>query len=250
MKNFFLIALAFISLSLITSCNKDTDEITDDALLEEIASSSEKIDVEPDELPAAALEVIEIEYFDTYIERAARVNDKGYEIELGNSDRLYCDGNGRMLSPRGHVRGRPHRPGPCVPGRPIAVDSLPAVILEYVEANFDNATIRRAKVRGDRYIVLVTGPAGHRKAIVVFALNGDVIESTHVFHHCRDWGTPIDVEDLSGDIVDYITTNYPDAEIKKAVEARNGFIIVGIFVDGGRKIVVFDADGNFLFDRG
>ena len=251
MKNFLFVIIALLGISLMTSCTKDDDTTaTDDILLQEIATSTEKINISPTELPASAFETVEVEHFDTYIETVASVEAKGYEIILGNSDALYCDREGRMLEPRGHWRGRPHRPGPCGVGRPIPVDSLPAAIIEYVDTNFDNATILRAKVKGDRYIVLVTGPNGNRKAIIVFALNGDVVESTHVFRHCRDWGTPIDVTDLRPMIVEYIESNYPGAEIKKAVKLRNGNVVVGIFVNGARKIVVFDSEGNFLFDRG
>ena len=59
----------------------------------------------------------------------------------------------------------------------------------------------------------------------------------------------INIDNLPDVILDYISENYPNAEVKIAWRVR-GKIVVGIITPDGRKIVVFDLDGNFLFDRG
>ncbi|MEL6864007.1 MAG: PepSY-like domain-containing protein [Bacteroidota bacterium] len=246
MKNFFLVAIAALSLSFFNSCSKSDQDLSDAALIAEISTSSEKISVEPADLPQDIVQVVEDDYFETYIETASRVDAKGYEVELGSGDRLYCNMDGNELRAEdGRFRGRPHRAGPCGFGRRVDVADLPAAITDYVAANYPDAEIRRAKTKGDVYIVAVTAPA-----ILVFDLEGNFVEETHGFRHCRLWGEPIEIEDLSGTITEYITANYPDAELKKAANLRNGNIVVGVLLGDDRKILVFDQDGNFLFERG
>jgi hypothetical protein len=54
-----------------------------------------------------------------------------------------------------------------------------------------------------------------------------------------------DVDSLSTTITDYIATNYPNAEIRRAAFRDDNFLVL----ISGVRVVVFDADGNFLNER-
>ena len=57
-------------------------------------------------------------------------------------------------------------------------------------------------------------------------------------------------EDLPTLITDYIATNYPTATIERAKYEENEKYVVGVLLeDGTKKLLVFDVDGNFLFER-
>lgn len=245
MKKLFFALICVISLSLFTACNKE--EVTSDpVLMEEILVATNKVSVAPTDLPASLTVEVEESYFETYIESAALVEGKGYEIQLGNEDIIYTNLDGVELQTSEYRRGRPHRPGLCGRGHRISIDSLPQVILDFVTAQYPNAVIKAAKNKGDHYLVLLNG---HR--ILAFKLDGELIEATHAFRHCaRWWLRTLDVSELSADITDYVDANYTNAEIKKAGKMKNGNIVVAIVYDGGRKIIIFDENGNFLFERG
>ena len=58
------------------------------------------------------------------------------------------------------------------------------------------------------------------------------------------------VADLPTAITDYLADNYADGDIMRAGKRIvSGKYIIVLNVDGERKIIVFDADGNFLFER-
>ena len=67
MKKIVFVFVSVLTISLLTSCNKE-ETVTDDSLIEEIATSSSKVNIEPEELPAAAQQIIAEEYFETYVE--------------------------------------------------------------------------------------------------------------------------------------------------------------------------------------
>lgn len=242
MKKLLFVFVSFLTLSFLTSCNKD-ETVTDDALIDEIATSSSKINIEPEELPAQAQQTIEDEYFETYVETVSKVDNKGYEITMGNEDVMYCDTQGRELRGAGRHHG-PHRPGPCGRGEPVNIEDLPATIGDYITANYPGAEMLRAKLLGEKYLIKITG-----HLILVFELDGTFVVEAPVFRFCNHFLDRIEIENLLDVIVDYITDNYPGSEIKVAWKIR-GRIVVGIITPDGRAIVVFDLDGNFLFERG
>ena len=242
MKKIFFLSLAVFTLGFFSSCKKD-DQSTTDSLIEEIATSSSKININPEMLPEQAKQTIEDEYFETYIETASLVESKGYEITMGNEDLLYFDIQGRELRGRAHRHG-PHRPGPCGRGEPVSINDLPDDIIDYVTENYPDEDILRAKLKAGKYLVKITG-----HLILVFDTDGNFIEEAHVFRFCNHFVDRINIDNLPDVIVDYISDNYPGAEIKVAWKVR-GKIIVGVITPEGRKILVFDLDGNFLFERG
>ncbi len=242
MKKIIFVFVSVLTISLLTSCNKE-ETVTEDSLIEEIASSTSKINIEPEDLPVQAQQTIEDEYFETYVETVSKVENKGFEITMGNEDVMYCNTRGDELRGSGRSHG-PHRPGPCGGGQPVDVDDLPDAIVDYVTENYPNADIQRAKLKGNKYLVKITG-----FMILVFQEDGTFLLEAPIFRFCNHFVHRINIDNLPDVIVDYITENYPDGEIKIAWRVR-GKIVVGILTPDGRKIVVFDLDGNFLFDRG
>jgi hypothetical protein len=242
MKNLMFAFLCILTIGAFSSCDKsDNDNLSDEALAEEIAASSAKQNIELDELPATTKAFIDDEHFDTYVESAAYVNGLGYEVTLGTEDVEYFSVDGDVL----RHRDRPHqcyRPGPCGGGQVIGLDQIPPVITEYITENYPDAVIRRAKTRGSFYLVAITGPT-----ILVFTEDGAFVNDFPLFRFC--FGHRIDLVDLPEVIVNYINENYPNVEIKVAFRAR-GKIIVGVLKpDGTRAIIVFTQDGVFIFDR-
>jgi Putative beta-lactamase-inhibitor-like, PepSY-like len=242
MKKLIFVFVSVLTISLLTSCNKE-ETVTEDSLIEEITTSSSKVNVEPEELPAQARQTIEDDYFETYVETVSRVDNKGFEITMGNEDVMYCNMRGEEL--RGSdQRFGPHRPGPCGRGEPVNIDELPDAIVDYITENYPGQDILRAKLKGGKYLVKI---AGHM--ILVFEENGTFLLEAPIYRFCHHFVDRINIDNLLDVITDYISENYPNAEIKIAWRIR-GKIVVGIITPDGRKIVVFDLDGNFLFDRG
>ena len=113
--------ILFAGALIFTACD-DTTIDTPDSLIFEIAESVDKINIDPSELPANAKGVIEDEYFETYIESAAEVQGKGYEVVMGNEDKLYFRHDGLFLRPS----MRHDRHGPCGRGILVRPADLPA----------------------------------------------------------------------------------------------------------------------------
>lgn len=239
MKKGLYLSLPVLMMMLFIQC-KDEAVSPVDNLIAEIENAQDKVSIEPMYLPEATKDLIDKEYFDTYIESVAHAPGRGYEVVLGSEDRLYFRENGVEL--RGTFRD--HRPGPCGRGIPVAVEDLPPAISGFVAENYPDAQILRAKQYPRGYVLLITG---HRLLIFNNAL--EFVTETRAFYFCDKVGHPIDPANLPDGVTDYIDTNYPGSELVKAFLVR-GRIVVGILTPDGRKILVFDQEGNFLFARG
>lgn len=226
---------------LFSACDKNTAS-PEEMLAAEIELSTSKVNIDPAQLPAAALLTIEDEYFDSYVETAAYVESKGYEAVMGNEDRLYFRENGEELRTRGNDPARRH--GPCGYGRPVRPEQLPAAIIGYVADNYPGLEIMRAK----RYVRGFVLQLSDRR-LLIFNNALEFVAETRAFYFCDDIGNPIDVQNLPDAVTDYINAEFPGADILGARLLR-GQIVVAIGTSGGRKILVFDIDGNFLFMRG
>jgi len=239
-KLFFYPILAVLFLA---ACQKDNDQLSDEDLIQQLISSSEKTAVAVSDLPEAAQLFIEENHFETYIEEAYTLERRGFEIVLGDDNRVYCDQRGRILRSR---RNQQLGHGPCGHGESIRPSELPASVTDYVAENYPDATIRRAKqLLNGSYFVKIDDP----NYILIFDADGNFVEATVLFYQCRPLGTPFDIATLPEEITGYITDNFPGAEIKVAFQKNNGMFIVGIVTADGRKIVGFDEAGNFLFVR-
>ncbi|MEM1322308.1 MAG: PepSY-like domain-containing protein [Bacteroidota bacterium] len=236
---------ASLLLVLLNSCDKE-EPLTDVALVEAIAGSAGKVAVAPADLPPALLEEVFDNYFETYVESVSRVDDKGYELLLGNEDVLYSRLDGSLLR-EGSIEGRPYVAGPCGAGQRVRPDELPAAILEHIETQLPLVTLQRAKRVGMQYLIQV-----NRQRILIYDLEGTFLGIQFIFYHCVGWGAFLGIDRLPPIVSDFIMTRYPDSAIKVARKMRNGNIVVGIRLglDMERRIFVFDEQGQFLFERG
>ena len=244
MRKIIGLSLAVLVTALFYSCNKDT--LTDSVLIQQIATSSEKVSVAPEALPQEIQDHIDDNYFETWIESAVKVDGKGFEVTLGYDDEIYFNkNNDRLLD---DTRNRRGICGHLDELRPIRVDALDPVITNYIATEFPNATIHKAKAFRGHILVAVTTPAVDFRIILVFTQDGQFKGAFNLWRHCSDAGSDVDVSDIRQEIQTYIQTNYPGAEVLRAVAWRNK-VIVGIFYNGHRVILVFDNEGNFLFSR-
>lgn len=243
MKNLIFVFTTIVSLGFLSSCNKnDSNDLeSNDILVEEIATSSAKQNIEPSDLPSNVSTFVADEHFETYIETAALVENKGYEVTLATEDVEYFTTDGEVL----RANGRPHgcfRPGPCGGGERIEIDELPEVVSNYISENYPDQEIRKAKIKGNYYLVAIAGPL-----VLVFELeDGAFVTDAPLIRFCR--GNRILLDNLPESITSYIAENCPDGEIQVAFRVR-GRIVVGITTPEGRKIMVFSLNGNFLFER-
>lgn len=241
MKNLVFVLATILTVSFLSSCTKERDDISsDEVLIEEITTSSQKQNIDPTELPSNTQAFIADEHFETFVEAAAYVEGKGYEVTLGTEDIEYFNRDGSVLRTDAHPR-RCHRPGPCGGGERIAIEELPENISTYIATNYPDQEIRKAKIKGDYYLVGITGPT-----VLVFDLEGAFKLEAPLFRFCR--ADRIALENLRENITTYIAENYPDAEIKVAFRVR-GKIVVGVLIGDERKALVFNLLGEFLFER-
>lgn len=239
MKNLLFIYL--VASTFLFSCQKEAT-LTDEQLIEQIADAGNKTSIAVASLPATINTYVDENHFETYIEEAYFIDKKGYELILGDENRVYCDRNGRILR---HRHGR-ISDGPCGRGEAIRPSQLPEIVMNYVEENYPGAAVQRAKkMLSGTYFVKIDDPG----YILIFNSEGEFVEATVLFYRCRPLGTPVDIASLPESVVNYIEDNFDGAEIKIAFHKNNGSYIVGIFTAGGRKIVGFDSEGNFLFVR-
>lgn len=254
-KWFFVFALLSISTLAFQSCEKE-QTLNDEALIEEIAAA-ELTAITPAELPAEARQTVEEMFFDTYMEDIYRAENLGYKVELGNENCLYFNRDGEMLEFRGDPAGRgprgrgfgPHGPhGPCFDrllgfGRPVRPANLPESITSYITENYPDATIRIARTNPARTVVLISGPV-----VLLFDAEGNFVEEVDPLERCQGRCDRLRANELPEAASAYIAENYADATFRGAC-ARGERIVVFLTGDGARTILVFDAEGNFLFSR-
>jgi hypothetical protein len=238
-KILFLSLLA--SVTLLTACQKDS-QLTDDQLIDQIAGADNKSAVTVAELPGELKTYVDDNHFETYIEEAYRVDRRGFEVILGDENRVYCDERGRILRHRhGHISN-----APCGRGEAIRPVQLPATVTDYITENYPGAEVQRAKQMISGYYFVKIDEPGY---ILIFDGDGVFVEATVLFYRCRPLGTPVDLGTLPEAVTNYIAENFTGAEIKIAFQKNNGMYIVGITTPEGRKIVGFDENGAFLFVR-
>jgi hypothetical protein len=236
-----ILALSALSLLWLSACQKDNpvdfQQLDDESLAISIADDRNKEDLNPETLPTSVLSNLAENDFDTYIEKANFVRNKGYEILMANDDQAYFNLNGRRLV---------HRPlrllGRCgaLGGEPIRIDQLRPAITDYIATNYPDNTILRAMRRGDKVIVLLND-----YQLIVFSADGvHEVDARHWFDclSCVDGSTV----DLPQHVQDMINNRLPGADIQRVCR-RGDRIVIGLTNDGGRKILVFDRDWNFLF---
>lgn len=246
MKKLALFGALLLAALWAPSCNKSSDIDSqfqaDETLVLSIADASNKENVQPGELPAAALAYLREEYYDAFVEACLRVPDKGYEVTLNTEEVLYFDRNGRYLNHR--IQRLMRRPcGSLDATNLIRPNALPQAILDYVSANYPGAQILRAKVRGEYILVQIS-----RFQVLVFSRGTfEFVEEVFLWYDCYGCNA-VQLAQLPQAVQDYITTNYPNGEVKRACR-RNGRLVVGLLLPDGRAILVFDAEGNLIYSQ-
>ncbi len=242
MKKMLFFLSCFLLITAI-SCNKDAI-VDDNILVEEIATSTAKELMNTTLLPKQIQEELALYNFDSYVEEVAYVSNSGYELVMGDEETIYFTEAGRRLNPTRRFFLR-DKFGPCGgKGSWVKVEDLSTTVLDYITLNYPDAQIKGAKEKNDVLLVLLDS-----KVILVFNLNGEFLKETAGFHHCPSFCKLIEIGELPNMISDYISINYPDAEVKVACRKQDKFIVVGVLTVDGRRVIVFDIDGNFLFTR-
>lgn len=147
----------------------------------------------------------------------------------------------------GHGDGPEGPQGGCAAGDTIDVADLPTAAADYIAANYSGETITLVVVKpsGKFGVELSNG------TVLLFNTDGSFIKECDGqpgngphHHHCD---TTVTFDDLPQAAQDYISANYAGETLDRGCLKNNGNYIVRL--SNGVKIL-FDADGNVLFDSG
>jgi hypothetical protein len=238
-----MLALFGALMFLLASCAKEK-ESTDDQLVASIRQASEKIAVNPQDLPSAAQQSLESKNFDSYVEEVWHVPTLGFEVVMGDEELIHFNEAGRRLEHRGR-RFMLDENGPCRDrGRLVPADKLTQKVLGYIADNYSGHSVRIGKMRFDKLVVLL-----QPRLVLLFDKDGNFIEELPGFIHCPALCFPLATDKLPSAILEHIEANYPDAGIKRACVRRMNFITVGILTPVGPRVLVYDKNHQFLFSR-
>lgn len=243
---YFLSSLLIAAL-LLSSCNKDADDQL--SIVEAIAFAEDKSVVEPRNLPAVILDYMQTNYFETFISEAYIAPKHGYEVHTIEGIREFFNLEGTRLGPEDEdfYQRFSTRSGPCAyPGRLLRPANIPQAIHDYIADEYPTQSIQQVKYVGRRGVFLV---AINPPIILVFNDEGEFLTSIRCMSLCPDVASGVDVGTLPESITNYVREQYDDPQILTAFRLSNGHIVIGLFVDGERVILIFDADGNFLYQR-
>ncbi|MBK6929397.1 MAG: PepSY-like domain-containing protein [Saprospirales bacterium] len=226
----------------LAACTKeavtDFQQLDDEALATAIAGDRGKQEIDPSTLPAEILTYAEENHFDTYIDAVYFAEGKGYDLVFATEEHAFFNLARRAL--RHHHNDRMGPCGRLLGGEAIPLDALRPAIVQYVETNYPDAEILRAKKKGDRIIVMLSG-----HVLLVFTENGVFEIDAQHWIDCRPCA-PASQVDIPADVLALIETTVPGAEIKRVCR-RGDRIVVGVIAADGRHILVFDNNWNFLF---
>jgi hypothetical protein len=232
--------------------------------------------VDVSELPQAAADYIAANYPTLTIQTVvhkAHGDRTGYAVELSDGTILLFNSEGEFHHTCGDFpgggdgdghgghgghdgdhhgnQGGDHGPngpqGGCTAGDSIDVATLPTAVTDYITANYGGETIANAVVKpsGKFGVELSSG------TVLLFAADGTFIKvcdgqpdgGPH-HHHCD---TQVTIDDLPQAAQDYIAANYAGETVERGCQKNNGNYIVKLSND---VKILFDADGNMLFDSG
>ncbi|MFK7908818.1 MAG: PepSY-like domain-containing protein [Chitinophagales bacterium] len=234
MKNFLFFVLAIVCVGFMTSCDKEDVLSATDETVAQIVVSSSKTTLEEGAVPAEITSFVETQFPNNWIEQVRLADGLGYEVWLDDYSEVFFSTDGTFLR-EGAPEGRHGRRGNF--GETIALEDLPAVVTDYVMANYPEATIDRARL-GDRgYLLgLDTGIS------LLFDTEGNFEGERTCGGDGGNRGESIAIEDLPAAITDYVTVNYPEATIEKAKVYSDGYKVK---LDDGTRLA-FDIEGNLL----
>lgn len=242
-------------LFIFASCEKeaanDTTDLSDETLIEALATDPAATEVAYNQLPAAAREEIETEFFETFVERVMSVNQRGFIVELANGETLYCRPDGRFLTYNATFRPNGvfdrHPLGVCFRrlrqfGERIPLTELSTSITDYTAANYPDNVIRVAKTRGDSTLVGLS-----RGIVLLFGADDVFINEWNILDHCTNRCSLVRPAVIQT-IRTYISANYADVTIRNSCARPNRIFVFG-HTDEGRIILIFDTEGNFIEAR-
>jgi hypothetical protein len=153
--------------------------------------------------------------------RASQNPIMGYELQLNNSWEMYYNMAGDFVYKEYDERDD---------DRPIPVSSLPQNVRDYIATNYPNATILWAEVDDDEYEVTLSDGTE-----LYFDLRGRFIKA-----EMDD--VPVNPADLPASILSYIQTNFPNAQIQRAMRDANYY---EVYLDNGVELY-FSLAGVFI----
>ena len=242
MKKILFALLLLATVGAFVSCEQEEIIVDDDVLIEEIATATHKASVEPEDLPDEINAHVEESFFDTYVETAQLIEDKGYEVQMGNGDLLYFDKNNRRLIGR-RLRSICRR---VARARPVDVNNIPQPIVDFVSNNFNGAQIVRARyTHNDNLLVALDN-----HVILRFDINNQFVEEVSWLRHCANLARPLPLDQIPAPIVNAIGNNFPNANIVRAATKGDNYLIGLVAGNGDRKILIFDNNGQLIGVRG
>lgn len=152
--------------------------------------------------------------------------------------------------PNTYEMGGKHKPGKGHELKRIPLDQLSQTIKEYVSQNYPDAIIEVALTdKAGNFYTIIKLSDGTVK-ILQFDANGNFVKELDRKHKGpkdpKKKLTKVDPADLLPAIVSFIETAYSGATIKRAGSTHDGNFIVVLDVNGGHKVLLFDATGNFI----
>jgi hypothetical protein len=214
-----------------------------------------------DSLPQAAVTYLTDSFPGETIQTVVGKKGGKFAVELANGTVLIFDAEGNFLKECGSGSGpsgphgphgphNPHGPGNgggCIQGDTIDASNLPQAAVDYITGKYANETIQTVVVKasGKFAVELSNGE------VLLFDAEGNFLKECGGHngpgHNGPGLNTPVTFDQLPQAAQDYITAKYPGAAVEKAVQKANGNFMV--LLDNHAKLL-FDADGNVLFDSG
>jgi hypothetical protein len=254
-----LIGLMLVSMGVFFACQKESLLSGNLATAEKIATATNKVAVNLNDLPTPIVNYVESNHGLDAVEASFHVPGAGYEVGLLEGFDLYFGEDGVMLDGQNGPRGRHPRPL-CMRGRPVSLDSLPAGIAQYVAANFpaDVVIEKAVQKRNGFFAVLLSNGA-----MLIFTAEGtfekDCLmmppppprDSIHRDSATRDSlrllrcmeGPALSLDSIPAAVSAYVADNFTGAAIVRAVRKPHGGLAVEL--DNG-KILMFGRLGEFL----
>ncbi len=242
MKKILFALMLLATVGVFVSCEQEEIVVDDEILIEEIATATHKSTIEPEALPDEIDAQIEESFFDTYVEAAQFVEDKGYELQMGNGDLVYFDKSNRCLIGR-RLRSICRR---VARARPVDVNNIPQPIVDFISNNFNGAQIVRARyTHNDNLLVALDN-----HVILRFDINNQFVEEVSWLRHCADLARPLPLDQIPAPIATAISNNFPNATIVRAATKNDNYLIGLITGNGDRKVLIFDNNNQLIGVRG
>ena len=183
-----------------------------------------------EDLPPSAKQHLQSAHPQSSIRSVLLYEEMGYEVLLNTAVRLYYSLEGEFLLELWSDEDDDDY-------RPIPLDRLPSSILSYIQSNFPNFYIVWARGDDDGFDVFLNN--GYE---VTFDSRGRFLYLDRDGSGRGSSGRDISISELPQRVLDYISSNFPDARI---IEAELYPRYYNVYLNTGLELY-FDLDGNFL----